>query len=230
MIKPNLPSRLISAAAASGVKYVVPTEFGSDNATEYFSSIPMVQGKAPTRKQIEESGMKWLGIVNNPWLGWSLKGGHFYINAKERKATLLDEGTTKFNSTTLRTVGLAVARMLGQPEEWLEKHGNGFVYISSVRISQKDLLESVQRVTETKDKDWDVVHKSAKQEMEDAKAALAVGNWPGAIGMLYAAICVEGLGGDYESTRGLSNKELGLPEENLDEIIKEALLDGSDQV
>lgn len=70
---PDLEIQFIEAAAASGVKWILPTEFGSDTANEELvSSIPILGQKTAPRKKIEElsekyEGLKWIGIVNNPW-------------------------------------------------------------------------------------------------------------------------------------------------------------------
>lgn len=40
------------------------------------------------------------------------------------------------------------------------------------------------------------------------------------INLLYGVLMKEGLGGDFEATRGTSNEVLGLPKEDMVEVIK----------
>lgn len=67
---------LIRAAAAAGVKYILPTEFGADNAVEKLSSsVPINAMKAGPRRLIEElsaryPGLTWIGLVTNPWFDY----------------------------------------------------------------------------------------------------------------------------------------------------------------
>ena len=67
---------LIKAAAAAGVKYILPTEFGADNAVEKLSkSVPINAMKSGPRLLVEEfatmhPGLTWIGLVTNPWFDY----------------------------------------------------------------------------------------------------------------------------------------------------------------
>jgi uncharacterized protein YbjT (DUF2867 family) len=62
---------LIEAAAKAGVRWVLPTEFGSDIYSRIANDFPMTGMKKKYRDLIEEKGMNWVAIVNNPWFDWS---------------------------------------------------------------------------------------------------------------------------------------------------------------
>ena len=68
--------KLIEAAAEAGVKYIIPTEFGSDNAIDALAtSIPLTAIKIDVRRRVEElakahRGLCWIGFVTNPWLDY----------------------------------------------------------------------------------------------------------------------------------------------------------------
>lgn len=70
---PDLEITLIEAAAAAGVKWILPVEFGNDNANEgLIKLIPFNGKKTGPRRRIEElakkhEGLKWIGIITNPW-------------------------------------------------------------------------------------------------------------------------------------------------------------------
>ena len=49
-------------------------------------------------------------------------------------------------------------------------------YISSFRLSQRDVFESVKRVTGTTNVDWTITHESVKHHRKDGRAALQHGD------------------------------------------------------
>jgi uncharacterized protein YbjT (DUF2867 family) len=67
---PDTEYKLIEAAAATGVKWILPTEFGGDNANEEIRALPISAVKTGVRERIEELGMKWAGLTSGPWLDW----------------------------------------------------------------------------------------------------------------------------------------------------------------
>ncbi|ERF75379.1 hypothetical protein EPUS_00172 [Endocarpon pusillum Z07020] len=223
--------QIIDAAADAGVKWILPTEFGADSANQgLVDMVPINAMRTEPRKRIEEAakthpGLSWIGVVNNPWFEYSLKGGFFGIDFKNKAATFYDEGTTRFNTTLIGTVGLAVARLLSLPIEAtsgpsLSKYANKFIYISSFHTTQREILEAVQKATNTTDSDWTVKKASAQAWIDEGNEKVAKGDFSGMINLLYGAVMKEGLGGDFEATRGTSNEVLGLPKEDMVEVIK----------
>lgn len=159
----------------------------------------------------------------------ALKTGFFKINVPARTAALLDGGVGKFNTTTKSTVALAVARLLSLPETSpsrgpsLSDFANGFCYISSFLTSQKEILEAVQRVTGTSTSEWTVENVDAEGYIQEGKARFAKGDFGGTVNILGGMVFKGGMGGDYESVKGVSNEVLRLPKVTLDEAVKEAL-------
>jgi hypothetical protein len=156
--------------------------------------------------------------------------GFFKINAQARTATLLDGGVGKFNTTTKSTVALAVTRLLSLPETSLSDGGaslsdfaNRFCYVSSFLTSQKEILEAVQRVTATSAEEWTVKDINAEDYIQEGKERVTKGDFGGTVNILGGMIFKGGMGGDYESVKGVSNEMLGLPKATLDEAVKEAL-------
>ena len=152
----------------------------------------------------------------------------FQIDIKNKTALLLDSGTAKFNTTNLATVGLAVARLLSLPVtsdsfSSLSDFGNKFVYISSFLISQREILDLVQKLTQTTDADWSITHIDGQAWIDDGPAKIARGDNTGVFNIAFGNMMTEGLGGNYETTKGVSNAVLGLPKENLEETLKEVI-------
>jgi hypothetical protein len=145
-----------------------------------------------------------------------------------RTATLLDGGIGKFNTTTKSTVALAVARLLSLPERSpsecsLSDFADGFCYISSFLTSQKEVLAAVQRVTETSAWDWKVEDLDAEAYIAEGKTMVVNGDFRGTVNILGGMVFKGGMGGDYETAKGVSNEALGLPKVRLHEAVKEAL-------
>ncbi|KAJ5601391.1 hypothetical protein N7510_010925 [Penicillium lagena] len=214
---------LIKAASAAGIKYILPTEYGSDNAVEKLSNmVPINALKAGPRNLVEElakthPGLTWIGLVSNPWFDYSLNNGGFGINVKTRTATLYDGGVSKFNTTLIPTVGLAIARLLSLPVSTLSspKVANKFIYVSSFHTTQREILSAVQKATGTNDADWNIdTSKTSQGFIDEGNQLLKDGNFSGMVNLLYGTLFNPGLGGDYESTKGTDNKLLGLPQQD----------------
>lgn len=219
----------IDLASRAGIKYIIPTEFGSDtNNAAITAAVPMMAAKKPVREYVESvrkktgTGLKWIGVVNNPWTDYSLAHGMFGIDVRERRATLfVDEGVhVPFRTTTLAQAGRAVAALMALPASKLEKYENKLVYVSSFKVSGRELLEAVQRATGTDDGDWTVEVKTVQERREKGLRELEAGNPMGMVELLYAATMTRGLGDEYPGRKTM-NEELDLPEESLDEWMKE---------
>lgn len=158
-----------------------------------------------------------------------MKGGGFSFDIPARKATLIYEGKTRFNTTTMPTVALGLARLVALPltsstRVSLSDYSNKQVHLSSFLVSQAELLASVQRATRTSPEDWTIQYQAPEELIDNGKSMAATGNFIGNLvvffGMMYRGDGV----GDYESRVGLDNGALRLEKEDLDEIVKEAVL------
>lgn len=209
----------IRAAAKAGVKYILPTEFGSDPLALELTQKLASHGKEQYRKLIEELGVgSWIAVVNNPWFDWSLGRGLWGIDIPGRKATLWDGGNTKFNTTTLQRVGESVAALLSLPEEQLVQYKNACFYISSFHITQREMLDSVLRATKTIEADWKIEIRDVVDLVAQTNEEVKKGNMMALINQFYSMHAVEGQGGDY--SRKIADLKLGLREESLDEVVQ----------
>ena len=206
----------------------------SDRAVLRDSIVGLRTAEVREAAQKQGFGDHWFGITCGFWHEFSLGGGpeRFGFDMTKRSVCFFDEGTTKINTTTFPQVGLAVARLLSLkiwPEDaedkslHLSQFRGGQVFISSFKVSQQDMLDSVLRVTGTETKDWTVTKESSKKRYADGVKALQEGDIMGIGKALYARIFYPDGTGDYEKKHGLQNELLGLPKEDLDQATKESL-------
>ncbi|KAL9126648.1 MAG: hypothetical protein Q9217_004338 [Psora testacea] len=93
---------------------------------------------------------------------------------------------------------------------------NKFIYISSFRTNQREILDAVQTANKTKDEDWKIEHRDAQKYLDEGLELIDKGEFlEGLVRRLYGALFIDGLGGDYEPVRGLQNELLGLEQEDL---------------
>jgi hypothetical protein len=211
---------LIEAAAEAGVRWVLPTEFGSDIYSRIATDFPMTGLKKKYRTLIEEKGMNWVAIVNNPWFDWSMKNNMWSVDALNKKATLYNVGDAKFNTTTLGQVGRGVAALLSLSDEKLDTFKNCPLYLRSFLINQRDILDSAIYATGTKESDWEIKTQEPEEAIKASREAVAAGNPMAFVGEFYTAHMQEGRGGNYEEKAAKDAEVLGLKEENLVDVMK----------
>ncbi|KAH7320784.1 hypothetical protein B0I35DRAFT_459523 [Stachybotrys elegans] len=218
----ELQDGFIRAAAAAKVEYVLPTEFGSDPEARFIDQFELLVQKKARKQLIEELGVSsWIGVVTNQWLDFCLPYGLYAINSKDRKATLFDGGNTKFVTATYGRIGQAVAELLSLPKEELAAYKNKHLYVTSFHITQRELLDSIQRATGTTDEDWEIVSASSdeieKKYLETAQKGDQE-SWMFTFAMYHYR---QGWGGDFSHKSDMS--KFGFEQEDLDETVKRVL-------
>lgn len=229
-------TKLIEAAAAANVSWVIPNEFGNDNANEALrNDVKVNAAKTQYRDQIEKLGKtSWIGICCGFWYEFSLAGGEgcYGFDLKNRSVTMFDDGTTPISTSTLPQTGRAVANLLGlkvlkddenDKSPCLTDFKNKFVYIASFVVSQKDMLDSVLRVTGTKVEDWKIRHEPSKERYQRGVELMQAGDYNGMRIAMYTRSFFPDQGGNHSATRGLDNDKLGLPKEKLDDYTQIAI-------
>jgi hypothetical protein len=228
---PGQQAKLIEAAAKAGVQWVLPNEFGGNTDNQAGTDTGIAIPKRKDRKLIEELGVSsWIGMVTSFWYEYSLAGPSLYgIDIANRKVLWFDDGKQRIRTSTWPQVGRAVANLLALPikaEEGdgqgmaLESYRNKFVNISSFTLNQREMLDSVQRVTGTTDADWKMESTTAKERFDSGRKRMAEGDRIGFAHALYSRYFFPGeTAGLYE----LDNEKLGLPEEDLDEYTKQSV-------
>jgi hypothetical protein len=233
---PDTQTKLIDAAAEAGVRWIFPNEYSSDPTNESLQNeIFLGPGRVKIRKYIESLGASsWIGFVCSFWYEYSLAASPntYGFDFAKKEVTFYDKGETKINTTTWEQCGRAMAAMLSlkvlpedenDKEPTLSMFKNEHPYVSSFLVSQRDMFESVLRVTGDKESDWTVKYEDVKERYQSGMKLMQEGDRQNGFGrLLYARVFYPG-DGDYESKVGLHNKVLGLPEEDFDEATKRAV-------
>lgn len=228
--------RLIDAAAEAGVQWIVPNEWGIDVSEEGLAKDTMLGERIiEVRRHIEkiESGkMRWIGICCSFWYEFSLAGSEarYGFDFEKKQVTFFDDGKTRINHTTFAQVARAVTNLLSlrvRPESasdkraCLEQYANSAVHISSFLVSQKDMFDSVLRVTGTDEKDWTISYEDVNERYQRGIGMSKTGKSAGYVLLLYARVFYPDGSGDFNAK--LQNSILDLPEESLDEATEIAV-------
>ncbi|EPS25345.1 hypothetical protein PDE_00278 [Penicillium oxalicum 114-2] len=226
-------SKLVQAAAKAGIPYIMPNGYGGDLEKVKLGQESMLGPVAKAyRDEIESLGMQWITVCCGFWYDYSLAGTElrFGFDFHQKTLTLYDDGNTKNSVSTLAQVGRAVAKLLSLKEvpddehdesltlsRWLKKG----LYVTSFTISQREMFESVKRVTKTTDEDWKVTYESTKKRYEDGLALFKTGNRLGFGKLLYARGFFPEDPSSFPDKS--QNQLLGLPDEDLDEATRAAI-------
>ncbi|KAE8410924.1 hypothetical protein BDV36DRAFT_276306 [Aspergillus pseudocaelatus] len=218
-------SKLVRAAAEAGVTYVIANAYGVDvyGKESLRKDLPVGEKIVSNIRHAEETGLTWFAFFTGPWYEYSLTVGPELLgfDLKTRTATFYDDGTTAVNFSTLPQIARAVAALLSLKKfpadeddgsVTLSQFANGPVYVSSFHLSQRDVLESLKRVTKTRDSEWRITYESTEERYKEGMRLIAEGKLEGFGKSLFARAFYPNGDGTYEDV----NKLLGLPEEDLD--------------
>lgn len=226
---PNTVVNIIRSAVKAGVSYVLPNWFSVDPANKSLcdDSFPgRMRDNIHATIESPDGATSSILLACSFWYEFSLGGGtdRYGFDFQKRSFVVFDEGGVAVNTSTWPQCGRAVAALLSLkelPEDeadespTLSQFRNRVVYISSFRLSQLDMFESVKRVTGTTEADWTITHESSEQRYNDGREALGKGNFAEFTKMLYSRMFFTK--GSVEYPRPVDNALLGLPVEDLDE-------------
>jgi hypothetical protein len=229
----DIHTKIVHAAAKAGIPYVMPNTYGTDLANRKLAEENLVGIACIERcADIESTGVSsYINMACSFWYEWSLALGEpfFGIDIRNKKATFFDDGKTRINMSTWGQCGRALAAFLSLkelPEDENDKSPtisqwkNKTLYIASFLASQRDLLDSVNRVIGTTDKDWEISYEPSAERYKRGLDELKAGNRLGFGRALYARGFYPNRDGDYESSKGLQNDLIGLGKDDMDEATK----------
>ena len=197
--------------------------------------------KQEEHRYIESLGKSsYTGVACGFWYEFSLAGGveRLGFDFKNKSVLFFDDGNTRISMSSWPRTGLAATKLLGLkvlPEDendkspTLDEFRNRLAYVASFTVSQKEMFESVLRVTGGKEGDWKVSYEPVTDVYEKGLGKLKTGNTLGFAQLLYSRMFFPDkknpkLGcGNHEMVRGLDNEKLELSKEDLDKYTKIAL-------
>ena len=231
---PDAQPKLIAAAKDAGVKWIMPNEYGTDY--ERFPKVGEATKLGPPavaiRQSIRAAGLNFVSLACSFWYEFSLAGtaARYGFDFAKREVTFFDEGETKITTSTWLQCGRAVAALLSLPvlplneqdkQLTLSHFRNTSAFVGSFHVSQKDMFESVLRVTKTGEADWKVEYEDAEARYKRGGELFAQGKMEGYAMMLYARSFYKDSGMEIQAL--LNNEELGLPREDFDEATRVAV-------
>lgn len=187
-------------------------------------------GYDAAKKQIRDLGKSsFVTTCCGFWYEFSLAGHpiRYGFDFPNKTVTFYDDGNTKINTTTWPQCGRAIANLLalkvlpedeGDEGPTLSLFRNGAIYISSFLVSQKDMFDSVLRVTGGVAGDWTIRYQPAVERYREGIEAMQKGDMSGFGQAMYARVFYQDGSGNYETRKTLHNDLLGLPKEDLDEF------------
>ncbi|KAL4902708.1 hypothetical protein BDW74DRAFT_180410 [Aspergillus multicolor] len=212
--------KFIDAAIAAGIKRYVPSEYGLDNNTPKARELsPVFKEKGEVQDYLrkkEGSGLSWTSVACGMWIGWSLRNNFLGLNYANRTITLTDDGLGLFSTTTLANTALALNRVLLNPGPT----ANQIVFLSDFATSQVELVETIEKLTGEK---WKRETLNTAEAIPALTEAWNSGNAMAGYGLINVGFTKGGYSGHFEGTYEIRNKELGLPEKDLETVVREAL-------
>ena len=213
----NFDLTLAEAAIEAGVKWFIPSEFGSDTSHPFYTSIPFVAPKIATSNLLKskQSKIAHTLITTGPFLDWGFDTGFLGFDVVNHTATLYDEGKHKFSGTSLPTIGKALVAILKQPQLTQNKH----IYLADGTFTQLEVLQAFEKQSGTK---WTVKHANTEESFRKGERAFKQGDiWEGLVGYLMAVI-YNGQGASCFEGKTINNA-LGVKTVPLEQLVKEAL-------
>ncbi|KAH7106530.1 hypothetical protein BKA62DRAFT_740991 [Auriculariales sp. MPI-PUGE-AT-0066] len=223
-------ARLNEAAAAAGVPWMLPNYWSPDASGTIDKTlavdVPVFAAHAVLTEQIKSLGVtSYIGVQTGFWYEWCLAATPLFgFDFAQRKVTFFDDGATRMSVSTFDQVGRGVAALLSLPVQSegsgasLENYRNTAVNIASFTISQKDMFESVLRVSGDKREDWKIEYESSAERFARGVKMLQGGDRMGFPLMLCSRNFYPVPGaGDREKHHGLINEAIGIKGDDLDE-------------
>lgn len=233
MAPPETQTTLIKAAADAKVPWVLPNEWGEMSDEPASQDVFIGKGKTAARALIESLGVSsWIGVANGFWYQFSLSTPgsiHLGFDIKARTAMIYNNDNETMDVSSWAQISRGVAKVLSLPihaegnELSLEHYRNKFLNIKSFTINQREMLDSILRVTGDKESDWTITYKDPEEEFKEGMQQLQSGNREGFVRLLYARYFYKGEPASHTKRYGDDAAKLGLPKEDLDTAAKEAV-------
>ncbi|KAJ5898347.1 isoflavone reductase family protein [Penicillium tannophilum] len=209
--------RMIDAAIQAGVKRFIPTEYGNNTCAAAAELVVLYAEKAKViayLKTKESTGLTWTAIHTGQFFDWGLESGWFDYYLKEKRVTIYDSGDKPWSTSTLGIASAAVVKVLLKPDETKNRP----IYVASFTVSQRQVLEALEKATDTT---WKVQRMSSEDALKKA-VELDTKDYSDGLKLLILMLLYaddKDRGANFEKDGLLCNELLGLPKEDLTEVV-----------
>ncbi|KAL3448214.1 NmrA-like family protein [Aspergillus insuetus] len=219
---------LIDAAIAAGVQHFIPADYAMSLRTPEVRRLPPytdvlgIENYLRERAQANGNSMAWTVVACGGFLEYSFDLP-FMIDLPNRQIDIVNGGEVPFSISEFRTVARAIVGVLQQPERVLEH----CVQVHGMLVRQNQVLGIAKKFSSDPES-WIVTEKEAYVRFEEGMDMLRRGEFTmQAVSTLMAGVIWDP---KYETGfRETDNEWLGIeniPNERLEETIKEKLLSG----
>lgn len=163
------------------------------------------------------SPFKNILIACGMWLKWSVAHEFLGMHVKEKRFVFWDDGEGWMSTTTEENTALALVNALGK--KW-EETKNRVVYLSDFAVTQKMLLEAIERVGGEK---FAVERVNTAELVKEKQAAVEAGDPYAVFSLVETGFAAGNYGGRLEKEGEIMNELLELSKKSLDEVVKAAL-------
>lgn len=215
---------LVDAAAAAGVRRMIPSEYGNDTMNPKLATMPIYQPKIAIREQCERKAAEtngrfsWTVVMNASFLGpdWTLD---FLVDMTHRKCNVKDGGDILFCAATYADIARAVVGIFQHPDETRNRP----VKISSIDTTQNELLAIAREINP--DDKWDIEYSNTEDLEREGRARWAAGDESFEVQsmLINRAFLGKGWGGYFPEKDNELLGVQGLDKSALKEMIREAL-------
>ncbi|KAF2008805.1 NAD(P)-binding protein [Aaosphaeria arxii CBS 175.79] len=213
--------RMIDAAIAAGVKRYVPSEYGLNNMRPDAQALNRVfhdKGKVQEylRAKAADGAIEWMSVSCGMWVKWSMEHEFLGMHVREKRFVFWDDGEGLFSCTTEENTAVGLVRAL----EMRESTKNTNVYLSDFAISQRQLLEAIERIQGAK---YETEYLSSYDLIKEKQEAVRNGDNLATFDLIETGFVTGRFGGHLEKEGELFNSQLGLPKKTVDEVVEAAL-------
>ncbi|RVD81129.1 uncharacterized protein DFL_009006 [Arthrobotrys flagrans] len=201
---------MLTVASKVGVNRFVVGEFGLDTRDEELTNSVSVFRQ--NREVLEHAvgvcggplGMEYTGVICGAFLEMTLLDGEMGFEFGSRTVEVYDSGRKKIEVSRMGDVARATVEICFQPGRW----GGELVYISSFTVSQRDIIDVLNKVD--KKGPWEVVERTTGWLKERGERRVQGGDMMGLVDEIWAVAFSDGVGEAFSRKRRLVNEELGI--------------------
>ncbi|KAI3320363.1 NmrA-like family protein [Xylariaceae sp. AK1471] len=210
--------RVADAAAAVGVKRVIPADYGScdSDSPRAQQLIPLYKAKADVRARLQQhaaadANFSWTSLVCGHFFDRGLQENFLHFDLKNKTADIIDHGRYKSSTSTLGRISEAIVAVLAKDDE---RTKNKVLFMQSFCVSQLEVLAALERATGGAK--WEVKYLDSEEYIKECKVKADAGDQQAVEDLVFVLGVVDG---NWEERDGFSMELLGLKNEDLDEVV-----------